>query len=30
MGEFPAQPHDEILCDFCAYTAVCRKDYVHD
>jgi RecB family exonuclease len=29
-GEFPAQPHDEILCDFCAYTAVCRKDYVHD
>jgi RecB family exonuclease len=29
-GEFPAQPHDEILCDFCAYAAVCRKDYVHD
>jgi len=29
-GEFPAQPHDEILCDFCAYTSVCRKDYVHD
>jgi ATP-dependent helicase/nuclease subunit B len=29
-GEFPAQPQDEILCDFCAYTAVCRKDYVHD
>ncbi|HTL27239.1 MAG TPA: PD-(D/E)XK nuclease family protein [Burkholderiales bacterium] len=29
-GEFPPQPHDEILCDFCAYSAVCRKDYVHD
>jgi RecB family exonuclease len=29
-GEFPAQPHDEIICDFCAYAAVCRKDYVHD
>jgi RecB family exonuclease len=29
-GEFPPQPHDEIICDFCAYSAVCRKDYVHD
>jgi RecB family exonuclease len=29
-GEFPPRPHDEILCDFCAYAAVCRKDYVHD
>jgi RecB family exonuclease len=29
-GEFPPQPTDEILCDFCAYAAVCRKDYVHD
>jgi RecB family exonuclease len=29
-GEFPPQPHDEIICDFCAYAAVCRKDYVHD
>jgi len=29
-GEFPPQPQDEILCDFCAYSAVCRKDYVHD
>jgi RecB family exonuclease len=28
-GEFPPQPHDETLCDFCAYAAVCRKDYVH-
>ncbi len=30
QGEFPPQPTDEILCDFCAYSAVCRKDYVHD
>jgi ATP-dependent helicase/nuclease subunit B len=30
QGEFPPQPNDEILCDFCAYSAVCRKDYVHD
>jgi len=30
QGEFPPQPTDEILCDFCAYAAVCRKDYVHD
>jgi ATP-dependent helicase/nuclease subunit B len=29
-GEFPPQPTDEILCDFCAYSPVCRKDYVHD
>jgi RecB family exonuclease len=29
-GQFPPQPQDEILCDFCAYAAVCRKDYVHD
>jgi RecB family exonuclease len=29
-GRFPPQPHDPILCDFCAYSAVCRKDYVHD
>jgi RecB family exonuclease len=29
-GEFPPQPHDEIMCDFCAYVDVCRKDYVHD
>jgi RecB family exonuclease len=28
-GEFPPQPHDEIMCDFCAYVDVCRKDYVH-
>ena len=29
-GEFPPQPHDEMICDYCAYSAVCRKDYVHD
>jgi RecB family exonuclease len=29
-GQFPPQPQDEILCDFCAYAAVCRKDYVRD
>jgi RecB family exonuclease len=29
-GRFPPQPQDPILCDFCAYSAVCRKDYVHD
>jgi RecB family exonuclease len=29
-GEFPPQPHDPIICDYCAYAAVCRKDYVHD
>jgi RecB family exonuclease len=30
-GEFPARPHDPIICTWCAYVAVCRKDYVdHD
>jgi RecB family exonuclease/inactivated superfamily I helicase len=29
-GEFPVQPTDEFLCNFCAYAAVCRKDYVGD
>jgi ATP-dependent helicase/nuclease subunit B len=29
-GQFPPQPHDPIICDFCAYASVCRKDYVHD
>ena len=29
-GRFPPQPQDEILCDFCSYAAVCRKDYVRD
>jgi RecB family exonuclease len=30
-GEFPARPYDPIICTWCAYVAVCRKDYVdHD
>ncbi|MDR1990823.1 MAG: PD-(D/E)XK nuclease family protein [Acidobacteriaceae bacterium] len=27
-GEFPPSPKDIYLCDACAFTAVCRKDYV--
>ena len=29
-GQFPPRPHDRIICDYCAYPAVCRKDYVDD
>jgi len=29
-GEFPVQPTDLFLCNFCSYAAVCRKDYVGD
>ena len=30
-GEFPARPYDPIICTWCAFVAVCRKDYVdHD
>jgi hypothetical protein len=29
-GEFPARPHDPIICGWCAYSTVCRKDYVGD
>ncbi|MEZ5415953.1 MAG: PD-(D/E)XK nuclease family protein [Vicinamibacterales bacterium] len=29
-GHFPPQPADRSLCAFCAYAAVCRKDYVSD
>lgn len=29
-GEFPPRPHDEMICRYCAYAAVCRKDYVGD
>ena len=30
-GEFPARPHDPIICTWCAFVTVCRKDYVdHD
>jgi RecB family exonuclease len=27
-GQFPPRPHDRMICDYCAYPAVCRKDYV--
>jgi RecB family exonuclease len=27
-GEFPARPHDPFICSYCAFVAVCRKDYV--
>ena len=27
-GEFPPRPHDPIICSYCAYASVCRKDYV--
>jgi RecB family exonuclease len=29
-GEFPAKPDEPYLCNFCAFAAVCRKDYVGD
>jgi RecB family exonuclease len=29
-GEFPPTPHDVFRCESCAYSAVCRKDYVGD
>jgi len=29
-GEFPPRPHNPTRCRFCAYGAVCRKDYVGD
>jgi hypothetical protein len=28
LGEFPPQPHDPVICGYCAYASVCRKDYV--
>jgi len=27
-GEFPPRPHDPVICTWCAFAAVCRKDYV--
>jgi RecB family exonuclease len=27
-GTFPPRPHDPIMCGYCAYSSVCRKDYV--
>jgi RecB family exonuclease len=29
-GEFPPRPHDPIICGWCSYSSVCRKDYVGD
>ena len=29
-GSFPPRPHDEMICRYCAYPSVCRKDYVGD
>jgi RecB family exonuclease len=29
-GEFPPRPHDPIICGWCAYSRVCRKDYIDD
>jgi RecB family exonuclease len=29
-GEFPVQPDEPYLCNWCAYPTVCRKDYVGD
>jgi RecB family exonuclease len=27
-GEFPPRPHDTVICTWCAYSTLCRKDYV--
>jgi len=29
-GEFPARPHEERWCRYCAYSSICRKDYIDD
>jgi hypothetical protein len=29
-GEFPVQPDEPYLCNWCPYPSVCRKDYVGD
>jgi RecB family exonuclease len=29
-GEFPPRPHDRAICSYCAFEAVCRKDYAGD
>jgi ATP-dependent helicase/nuclease subunit B len=29
-GTFPPRPHDPMICRYCAYASVCRKDYVGD
>src|SRR3954470_13868823 len=30
QAEFPPRPHDPMICRYCAYPSVCRKDYVAD
>ncbi|HZI79593.1 MAG TPA: PD-(D/E)XK nuclease family protein [Vicinamibacterales bacterium] len=29
-GEFPAKPYEPRWCRYCAYSSICRKDYVDD
>jgi RecB family exonuclease len=29
-GEFPPRPAEEFRCSYCAFSGVCRKDYVRD
>jgi RecB family exonuclease len=29
-GEFPVKPHEPRYCRYCAYSSVCRKDYLDD
>ena len=29
-GEFPVRPDEPYMCTYCAYSGVCRKDYVGD
>jgi ATP-dependent helicase/nuclease subunit B len=29
-GEFPAKPYEERWCRYCAYSSICRKDYIDD
>jgi RecB family exonuclease len=29
-GSFPPRPHEPMMCTYCAYPSVCRKDYVGD
>jgi RecB family exonuclease len=29
-GSFPPRPHEPMMCTYCAFPSVCRKDYVGD
>ncbi len=29
-GAFPPRPHDPMMCTYCAFPSVCRKDYIGD